>query len=529
MSSPVGYGRPGVFVNEQFAPLVLNPFIPGQALPAFCGLYNRGPLAPTLVSSWQQFVNLYGGFSTSPGNYLPFAVSQFFLNGGTQCFVARIPNTDASTSVVTLEDIATPTPTPILTVNANSPGGWGNSIYVEIVSAGQPGRFNLNVYYAGTGVNQLVETFQDMSINPVDVRSILAIVNSPISGSSFVTVAETLPGGLYTAGVTDLALVSPTPLTGGGDGSNAPDLGAAAPYVFNELPNQILYINFPGLSNITTLTELAAWATSLSTIMLIIDGPPPNFPETEAQVAANYVNMTSGTNVLPNSTYLTVYGPWIQVTDPSSTVPGATKWLPPGGAVAGIWQSTEHTYGTVQSPAGIQARIDTAIQLETNWSNPSLNNLNNAYVNAIKYIPNIGIVVFGSRTLHPGYPDRYVAVRRMIIKLEQNLEWILQYALFQPNDALLWASITTTCTNYLTQLMQENQFAGQTPATAFQVICNSTNNSYATAAAGIVNVTVAVALVSPAEFIYITLTQFQGAGTTETTTTTGIQNFSGFY
>ena len=123
----------------------------------------------------------------------------------------------------------------------------------------------------------------------------------PSAGSGYVSLTETLPGGIYTAGVTDLALVSPTPLTGGGDGSNAPDLGTAAPYVFNELPNQILYINFPGLSDITTLTELEAWATGLGTVMLIIDGPAPNFPETELQVAANYVNMTSGTNVLPNT------------------------------------------------------------------------------------------------------------------------------------------------------------------------------------------------------------------------------------
>src|SRR5487761_443223 len=108
MPTPVGYGRPGVFVTENFAPLSNNNgAIPGEALPAFAALHNRGPLAPPLVPSWQQYTNLYGNFSTLPGSLLPFAVNQFFANGGTQCFIARIPNTDAAVAAVSLEDIAT--------------------------------------------------------------------------------------------------------------------------------------------------------------------------------------------------------------------------------------------------------------------------------------------------------------------------------------------------------------------------------------------------------------------------------------
>lgn len=523
MPTPVGYGRPGVFVTENFAPLSNNNgAIPGEALPAFSALYNRGPVAPTLVTSWQQYVNLYGGFSTSPGSYLPFAINQFFSNGGSQCFIARIPNTDATTSSLSLEDIATPTPANILTVSAASPGIWGNQVYIEVVSAGQSGRVNVNVYFSGTASSHLVETFQDLSMNPVDVRNAVTIINSPVAGSNYVTVVETLPGGVYTAGSTDLALITPTPLTGGGDGSTSPTLDDSthgAPPVFDQLINQALYVNFPGLTNITTLTNLNAWSSGRGDTMIIVDGPPPNFPETEAAVAQNYISMTQGSNSLPQSTYMSVYAPWIMVSDPSSTVVGATRWLPPGGAVLGVWQRTDVQYGTVQSPAGIQATIN-AIQLEVQFSNNSLDSLNNSYVNAIKFIPTLGICVFGARTLHPGYPDRYVAVRRMIIKLEHDFKWITQYALFQPNDARLWASITTTISTYLTQLMQAGQLGGTTPDNSFQVICNSTNNTLATAAAGIVNCSVAVSLLSPAEYIYITLSQFQGSQAQQTTVST---------
>lgn len=523
MTTPVGYGRPGVFVTENFAPLSNNNgAIPGEALPAFSALYNRGPVAPTLVTSWQQFTNLYGGFATLPGSLFPFAVNQFFGNGGTQCFIARIPNTDATTAQLALADVAAPTPGVILTVNAASPGNWGNQVFAEIVSAGQAGRVNLNVYFSGSSASNLVETFQDLSMDPTDVRNIVTIISSPLAGSNYITVTESLPGSGYVAGTTDLALISPTPLSGGGDGSTAPSLDDSvhgAPPVFDQLINQALYVNFPGLDNITTLTNINAWAETRGDTMLIIDGPAPEFPETEVEVAQVYINMTTGNNSLPQSTYLTVYAPWIQVSDPSSTVVGATRWLPPGGAVLGVWQRTDVAFGTVQSPAGIQATIN-AIQLEVQFSNKSLDALNNSYVNAIKFIPTIGIVVFGARTLHPGYPDRYVAVRRMIIKLEHDFKWITQYALFQPNDDRLWASITTTISTYLTQLMQAHQLGGTTPDNSFQVVCNSTNNTLATAAAGIVNCGVAVSLLSPAEYIYITLSQFQGSQAQQTTVTT---------
>lgn len=522
MTTPVGYGRPGVFVTENFAPLSNNGgAIPGEALPAFSALYNRGPLAPTLVTSWQQFTNLYGNFSTSPGSLLPFALYEFFANGGTQAFIARIPNTDSTVASLALEDVAV-SPTSILTVSAASPGLWGGQVFVEVVSAGQSGRVNINVYFSGSSASNLVETFQDISVNPVDVRNAVTVINSPIAGSNYITVTETLPGGLYTAGTTDLALVTPTPLTGGGDGSDSPTLDNSvngAPPVFDQLINQALYINFPGLNNITTLTNLNAWAETRGDVSLVIDGPAPSFPEVESIVAQTYINMTQGVNALPQSTYMSVYAPWIQVADPSSTVVGATRWLPPGGAVLGVWQRTDVAFGTVQSPAGIQATLQ-AIQLEVNFSNNSLDSLNNAYVNAIKYIPTIGICVFGARTLHPGYPDRYIAVRRMIIKLEHDFKWITQYALFQPNDARLWASITTTISTYLTQLMQAGQLGGTTPDNSFQVICNSTNNTLATAAAGIVNCSVAVSLLSPAEYIYITLSQFQGSQAQQTTVST---------
>jgi len=72
---------------------------------------------------------------------------------------------------------------------------------------------------------------------------------------------------------------------------------------------------------------------------------------------------------------------------------------------------------------------------------------------------------------------------------------------------------------YLGQLLQAGQLGGDTPADSFMVTCDDTTTTPAQASAGIVNMLVAVSLLSPAEYINITLSMFQGDGTTSVSTT----------
>src|SRR5260370_2998691 len=63
------------------------------SITAFIGWAAKGPIKyAALVLSWADFVRIYGGFDArSP--YLGYAVSQFFINGGTQAYIFRlVPN-----------------------------------------------------------------------------------------------------------------------------------------------------------------------------------------------------------------------------------------------------------------------------------------------------------------------------------------------------------------------------------------------------------------------------------------------------
>jgi phage tail sheath protein FI len=506
----VDTGHPGVFVTENLTPLSASLLGgPGEALPAFAAAYNIGPTVPVLISSWQQYISLYGNFSVAKGNLLPYAVSQFFTNGGQQCFVLRVANTDAATSTINLQDIAG-SPVNILTVASKYPGAYANQIYVQTTAAGT-GYVNISIFNGGATSQYLVEQYNSVSMNPADSRYAVNIINSPRAGSQFITVTPTLPGGTYVAGTTDLAVVAATALTGGADGSAAPTMGSAVPAQFDTLQDQILNVNLPGVTNTTTINLLTSWAIGREDVMVVVDGPAPSFPETSSQVVSNYTALATS---VTDTTYVCLYAPWLLVQDPASSIPGATTWMPPGAAVLGCWNRTDTLAGTQQTPAGTQFGKINAVALEAAFNPLDLDNLNNANINAIKSVPGTGFCIYGGRTQQTGYPDRYISVRRTLMKFEHDFLNLTQFAVFEPNASPLWNQIIAVITNYLLQAMQAGMLGGNTPATSFSVVCDSTNNSPAQVQAGIVNVSVAVALLSPAEFIFINIQQLQQNTTT---------------
>lgn len=518
------YLFPGVTVTENLNPLVdTTAGVPAGAIQAFALPYNIGPSVPALVTSWQQFTSLYGNFNVANGSLLHYAVYQFFNNGGNACYVLRLPNTDATASTITLQDIKTPTPDNVLTVTAQSPGIWGNSLQIEVIAAGSStttagGFFNLNVYNTAVSSITPIESFVALTMNPADPRYIASIVNSPVAGSNYITVSVTLPGSGYVAGNTDLAPISPASMSGGGDGTTAPTVGTAVPAAFASLQNTILNLNVPGWTNITDLNNLINWANANTNIMIFVDGPAPSGTQTSTQVATSYINMVTGSNVLNASQYAALYGPWMLIQDPASSVNGATRYVPACGAVLGVTSNTDTVAGVQQSPAGTTYGAVQALALQANFTPIDLTNLETAQINPVKKVPGAGFCIYGARTLHPGYPNRYVSVQRVLMQLAHDAVALTNFAVFEPNDAILRAQITSVLTAYLTNQYQAGVIGGSGSATdAFSVICDSTNNTTQTAQAGIVNVTMAVALLSPAEFITINISQLASGTATVTT------------
>lgn len=506
------YGRPGAYITEIFAALSPIGAVPGGFVPAIAAAHPRGPLSPVLITSWAQYNQLYGTYKDAPGSILPFAVSEFFANSGSSVYVLRVANTDASDASLVLEDVASDEGG-ALELTAASPGIWGAKLAVQ-VDVAQSGFFTLTVYLADsiTGVQNMVETFPSLSMNPADNRYCVPVLNSPASGSQYVRV-ETLLAA-YVTGESDLVTTGgPVSLTGGNDGTEAPDLGVMVPEAFAVLPDQILALNLPGVSDVPTLTNMINWAEQMGDKIIVCDGPAPNpavINQTSyaATVVSNYLSaVQSGSPALPASSYAAIYGPWILSQDPSSSVSRATRWMPPGPAVLAQYQVNDITVGPWQTPAGIKYALNGVLAMEATFSGAQLDTLNLANVNVIKSIPGHGFCIYGGRTLAHGYTSQYLSIRREMMALEHDMENLLQFAVFEPNGPRLWQQITSVLNTYLGQLFQQGVFAGDTANDSFQVVCDASINTPATAQSGLCNINVSVALMSPAEYLQITLTQ----------------------
>jgi uncharacterized protein len=225
------------------------------------------------------------------------------------------------------------------------------------------------------------------------------------------------------------------------------------------------------------------------------------------------VNLISGGASIATSSYLAIYGPYLLIQDPSSTSLGATRYVAPGGSVLGAMCTTDNLVGVQQAPAGTQFGRVACVGLEVQFMPSDLDTMSQNNINAIKQVPGNGFCIFGARTQLQGYPDMYVPVRRVLMKIEHDCLELIQPYLFAPNGPDLWSAISTVLNNYLNAQTIAGLFSTTDVSQAFVVTCDSTNNSNASAQSGIVNVLVAVALGSPAEFIVINIQQVNGATT----------------
>jgi phage tail sheath protein FI len=493
--------RPGVYVSETL--LFTNPDAGSpEATGAFLGTAAKGDnTAPGLVSSWDDFVTMYGGFPSSGAiSELAYGVYSFFANGGRQAYVQRVTGTGAQIATVVLTDRAA-TPQSTLTVSAKSSGAWGNSLRIGIVDRDAPGgRYDLLVYNGGTTDPYVVERWIDVSSSPSDGRYVVNLVNSATAGSSFITLTEMSSA---TAAPNNSPAVATTALSSGADGS-APNTAQmqAAVSLFDAVPYPLV-INVPGVTTAAIINTVITYAENRGDVFVVCDTP-------SGQDVAGAVSYAA--SLSPLSSYAAVYYPWVQMVDPTQSGGSSTRLSAPGAAIVGLVCATDAARGPMKAPAGVTARLSGAVALERKLTDTDLDTLNTSHINAVRNVPGSGICVMGARTLKKTSIDRYIPARRSLIYLKAALKNATQFAVFEPNDPTLWSTLTTRCIRVLADFWTLGGLKGNA-AEAYYVKCDGTNNTPSSIANGVVNIEVGVALRSPAEFIVIKLGQWESGST----------------
>jgi phage tail sheath protein FI len=530
------YGAPGVYIEEQPSGSMPIEGV-GTAIAAFVGFTEKYDteqgdptdpegVKPQLVTSWPQYERVYGGFVR--GAMLPHAVRGYFENGGSACYVVRVPggNGDNGDGYATLRLPAAGRPdVESLKVSALNAGA---RVEVEVVppaapAEGQEGsdnkqEYTLRVYEDGA----LREEIGGLAFSGKSARTIERTVNErskvlridvqPVQG---VALADRVPApGRYTleAPAPNPVAVTPADL----EGSVADRTG----YQGLAIADNVTIVAIPDLVTIATKEDgsldedtylavqkqIVDWCEASHTRMAVLDTPP----------GLNATRALEWRSKLARDTaFGALYYPNLVITNPLAR-PGATNGerfltVSPVGHVAGVWARTDATRGVWKAPANEALRG--IARLEAEVTNGEQDLLNPEGVNCIRSFGSYGTKIWGARTLAKTDPSwRYVNVRRLFNFVEESIRRGTQWAVFEPNDFDLWQRVKRNITSFLRGLWMQGALVGSTAEQAFYVMCDASNNPPSSVDEGRLVVDVGIAPVKPAEFVIFRISQWQGGG-----------------
>lgn len=554
------YLSPGVYVEEyDSSPRSIEGV--GTSTAGFVGMAVKGPTigAPSLVTNFADYQRQFGGFLTEYTHeeyrYLAYAVEQYFANGGTRCFVSRVVPENAT--------IATASEG-IISMRAANEGKWGNRILVSFVTTNKR-KLQLvkkeadRVYVAKTvegfregdlvefagSVNRIemifentitfendfgadavdtalipktlvyslemdvviryeseVETFTGLSLNPTSP----SFIAKKLSASQIV-VATVEP--CYTLINPVAAIFGKDKVTGtlafsgGSDGTM--DAVNAGVFIGEDggpgqrtgiqsfIENNIVSIlAVPGITIPEVIVSLIAHCENEKSRFAVIDVPQ------ELVKTGDIIEYRS----IIDSTYAAMYHPWIQVYDRATKKPG---FIPPSGAVCGVYSRTDVTRGVHKAPANETVNCT---GLSVNYTAGEQDILNPVGVNLIRALPGQGIRIWGARTASSNSAFKYVNVRRLFIFVEQSIKANTNWVVFEPNNSSLWARVQMTVSAFLDNLFRAGMLSGDSPSEAFFVEIGPSTMSQDDILNGRLICNIGIAPSRPAEFVIFRVTQF---------------------
>lgn len=302
---------------------------------------------------------------------------------------------------------------------------------------------------------------------------------------------------IKTADGTDSAIMG----TDGGPGART---GLAA---LNDI-DEVTIVVAPGITASAVVKALIAHCELQKDRIAVLDAAEGITGVTDfTDAATGYLNDTVSENG-----YAALYTPWykssVEYIDTTDNDKLKTKqiFIPPSGAMAGIYARTDSTRGVFKAPANEQVRG--ALELKVAYTKAEQELLNPKGVNCIRAFPGRGILVWGARTTASDALWKYVNIRRLFMFLEESIDEGTQWVVFEPNDQKLWARVTQSIGNFLTTQWREGALMGSTPEEAFYVKCDKETMTQDDIDNGRLICEIGVAPVKPAEFVIFRIAQW---------------------
>jgi len=503
----MAYSRPGVYISERLLPPVVAGGVTANAAGAVVAPFAQGPEAVTLVTSWYEFTKYFGGYNAAyPAT---FQVGSYFSNGGRELYVKRLLAADAAAAHV---NIVTSGSSTVATVTSKNAGTDGNKLYVVVSAGSVSGTYTLTLY-KDSGVTDTFSPFANGSDDILLERYENVVFDDPTSSDFAETVINLVSANITISNSASgtPATANPYPLASGSNGTAVASTDYTAykggtPSVFEDFSplSRPLVLFLPAVQSLDSgiagvYNAAISWAEANKGFVVAETAQS----QTVSQALTYASSLTSSSNAA-------VYFPWTYIADPLGRGTGALRKIGPSGAIAGLYLTTDSSRGVFKAPAGITATVQGVVQVEKSFTSAELDSMNvaSAPLNPLRQIPGAGLAVMGARTLkQDGTANKYVNMRRSLIYIEQNLNNLTQFAIFENNDERLWAQVRSALTVFLNEYRNQGGLRGATASQAFFVKCDAENNDSTSIANGEVHIQVGVALQYPAEFIVIDLSQ----------------------
>ena len=524
---------PGVFSRENDKSLVQRGIQEVGA--AIVGPTVKGnPLVPTVVTSYSEYLSVYGDVFKSGSNYYEYftslAAKEYFNNGGKSLLVTKIISGSSYSTYASSSVSASTNANPSFVLESIHWGDISNNSGSETAGAlangtaenvrwevsnvnSTKGTFTLTIRRGDDNANNknVLESFSNLSLDPTQPNYISRVVGDlkPVynaskglvepsgsfqGGSSYVrvrTVNNTVDS-IDNLGVYKSTYSGYLPAAGSGSFSG----GVAAtnrPASFFEAVSSSNTTECQGFTPVdyaaalTLLTNKDDYDFNLLIVpgVTLGGGPLSSLADDVVGVCESrgdsmaIIDTTAYGDTVSNavafstnvgSNYGAAYYPWVQTYSGNL---GKAVWCPPSVVMGGVYAFNDQVGAEWFAPAGLnRGGIGSVISAERRLSQSDRDNLYDANINPLASFPGEGVVAFGQKTLQKRSTslDR-VNVRRLLITLKRFLGQVGRSLIFEQNTATTRNKFLSVAEPYLESIVQRQGLY------AFKVVMDDSNNT----------------------------------------------------
>lgn len=475
---------PGVTFSSSTAPPP-STTAPRTGMAFATGITERGAVGqPILIGSMLDYTRLLGA-RIAAGQLYDWC-DAYFRDGGSQVTVSRAAGPAAVVATRMLQDGAG-TPANALAVNANSPGAWGNSLFVQVT-------------HPTSSTFQLIISNAGGTLETSPVLSTPADAVSWSTQSAYVTIVN--QNSATTAPNNNPAVLAATALASGADDNGSITethwTNALAVFTADLGPGQVCA---PGRTTDPAHVALVTHAAANNRTALCDAPDTATVSTVTASATAAIAGGLDGSRV-------TLLAPWVIVPGlpTGGPIPAPTRTIPPSALVAARCTAADRTGNPGTAAAGPMGRSSFAIGVSQTYVDADRATLNTAGVSLVRAIAG-QVQLYGFRSLSTDPQWAQLGRGRLRMAIQDRAMQAGQAIQFGQLDARgnLLSAFNGALRGILQDYYQAGALYGNSPSEAFSVNTGPQVNTPTTINAGYANAVIQIRPDAAAEFITIAL------------------------